>query len=217
MPQHPNSAPGPRRYVIDPLGADETIIVGAGIAGLACARRLHDAGRRFLLVSENVGGRLHRSSDGTVNLGAYYVRADYTHVTRYVRPGRRINRLVTRRHDGDTAYGYWNPRLMLHSKEAARLLGLLMEFRRRYDTLKHRTIDLGQAAAIRSDSMLSELYRTPATEFIREHRLEALARWYLAPGIHGTAFTSLNEITAFTLLLGAMPALIPTYEFTLDL
>ena len=217
MPQHLNSAPGPRRHVMEPLGADETIIVGAGIAGLACARRLHDAGRRFLLVSEDVGGRLHRSRDGTVNLGAYYVRADYTHVTRYVRRGRRINRLVTRRYDGDAGYGYWNPRLLLHSEEAGRFLRLLRDFRRHYDTLKHRTIHLGQAAAIRSDSMLAELYRTPATEFIREHRLEALARSYLAPGLHGTAFVSLRELTAFTLLLGALPALIPTYEFTLEL
>ena len=74
--------------------AQETIIVGAGIAGLACARRLHDAGRRFLVISENVGGRIQRSRDGAVNLGAYYVRADYTHVNRYVHLGRRIDRLV---------------------------------------------------------------------------------------------------------------------------
>ena len=37
----------------------EVIVVGAGLAGLCCARRLHDSGRRFLILEagETVGGR----------------------------------------------------------------------------------------------------------------------------------------------------------------
>ena len=68
------------RTVLSLDGSQETIIVGAGIAGLACARRLHDARHPFLMIAENMGGRIQRSRDGAVNLGAYYVRADYTHV-----------------------------------------------------------------------------------------------------------------------------------------
>jgi hypothetical protein len=80
--------------------------------------------------------------------------------------------------------------------------------------LKERCIAVGQAAAIRSDPALGRLYRQPALEFIEHHKIDDLARWYLAPGIHGTAFASLHDITALTLLLGALPVLIPTYEFT---
>ena len=195
-------------------GAKETIIVGAGIAGLACALRLHRAGRPFLMISENVGGRIRRSRDGAVNLGAYYVRADYTHVNRYVRLGRRIDRLAIQRHNGDDTYTYWDGRLFFHLPEAIRFIRLLVLFRRRYNTLKRRSIAMGQAAAIRSDPVLRRLYQQPASDFIDQHQISNLARWYVAPGLHGTAFSSLCDVTAFTLLLDSLPVLIPTYEFT---
>lgn len=211
---HQASAPGRTGQGLDLLGADDTVIVGAGIAGLACARRLFEAQRPFVVISEDVGGRLQRSRDGSVSLGAYYVRADYTQVNRYARSGRRINDLVIRRHDEKGAHGYWDSRLMLHLPQAARFLAALAEFRLRYDALKQRSIHIGQAAAVRADSTLDEWYHMPAAEFIREHRIGDLARWYLAPGLHGTAFISVEELNAFTLLLGALPILVPTYEFT---
>ncbi len=38
----------------------DVLIVGAGLAGLCCARRLHQDGTRFLILeaSEGVGGRI---------------------------------------------------------------------------------------------------------------------------------------------------------------
>jgi len=57
-------------------GSHETIIIGGGISGLACARRLYDRGRPFLLITQNIGGRIRPSTTGAVNLGAYYVRSD---------------------------------------------------------------------------------------------------------------------------------------------
>jgi hypothetical protein len=167
------------------------------------------------LISENVGGRIHRSPDDTLNLGAYYIRSDYTHVNRYLDPGRRLDRLAIQRHDANgNTYSYWDLRLLLHLPQAARFLRLLIDFRRRYNRLKMRTVDIGQAAAIRSDAVLNRLYRQPAPDFVAEHRLNELAKTYLEAGIHGTTFTGLKEITAFTMLLAALPMLVPAYEFS---
>ncbi len=82
----------------------ETVIIGGGIAGLACARRLHDSQRPFLLITEDVGGRIRVSKDGAVNVGAYYVRSDYTHVNRFVDRGRRIPRRQLLRGNADGSF-----------------------------------------------------------------------------------------------------------------
>ncbi len=60
----------------DPSSAIETVIIGGGISGLACARTLHAAGRPFVLVTDRLGGRMHHSEDGTMNFGAVYITAD---------------------------------------------------------------------------------------------------------------------------------------------
>jgi hypothetical protein len=162
-----------------------------------------------------VGGRIQQSPDRILNLGAYYVRSDYTHVNRYVQLGRRLDRLAIQRHDANNkTYSYWDHRLLFHLPQAARFLRLLFNFRSRYNDLKRRTLVMGQAAAIRIDPQLHRLYHQGATDFVAEHRLGELARMYIEPGIHGTTFTGLREITAFTMLLGALPVLVPTYEFT---
>jgi len=45
--------------------AVETLIIGGGISGLACARHLQDANIPFTLITDRVGGRLALS----VNIG----------------------------------------------------------------------------------------------------------------------------------------------------
>jgi hypothetical protein len=192
----------------------ETIIIGAGIAGEACARRLSEAQRSFHLISENLGGRISRSQDDSVNMGAYYVRGDYEHVNQLVERGRHINKLTTLWHDRDGSHTSWNRRLLSHLPQAARFLHQLRVFQRHYQALKDSCLAESQAQAIRSDPYLWRLYQQPATEFIEQHRLGATARHYLGPGLHATTFLRLDELTAFTLLLGALPLLVPIFEFT---
>jgi hypothetical protein len=192
----------------------ETVIVGGGIAGLACARRLHDSQRPFLLITEDVGGRIRVSKDGAVNLGAYYVRSDYSHVNRYVDRGRRIRRHHILRGDRDGSFTRWDMPLLEHLPQAVRFVRLMREFRRHYETFKRDCLLISQAEAIRADPLLWHLYHEPAPQFIRRHRIEDITRSYLAPAIRGTGFTSMDRLTAFTLLVGVLPTIVPIFEYT---
>ena len=191
----------------------ETVIVGGGVAGLACARRLCDGQRSFLLVTEDVGGRVRRSADGTVNLGAYYVRGDYDHINQFVDRGRQIKRRHILRGDPNGSFTRRDVPLLLHPLQAVRLVRLLRMFRRHYATFRRDCVSKSQAEAIRADPFLYGLYRESAWEFIRRNRIEDVAQTYLAPAVQGTAFTSVDRLTAFTMLVGVLPLIVPMFEY----
>jgi glycine/D-amino acid oxidase-like deaminating enzyme len=196
-----------------PASDHETIIIGAGIAGLACARQLHDSGTSFLLITEDIGGRVLKSTDGTVNLGAYYVRADYSHVNRFVERGRRIRRRHMLLGDEKGAFSRGDAPLLRHPWQALRFIRSLRKFRRHYEAFKQESHVKSQADAIRADPFLFELYMEDANEYVSRHRIEDIARSYLAPITQGTGFTSVDRLTAFTMLVGVLPTIIPIYEY----
>lgn len=197
----------------------ETIIIGGGIAGLACARRLNERRSSFLLITEDIGGRIRTSADGAVNLGAYYVTSDYRHVNQFVDRGRRIKRRHILRGDTDGSFTSRDLALLRHPLQGVRFVRLLREFRRHYEAFKQECELTSQAEAIRADPLLLKLYHQPAPDFIHGNRIEDIARSYLVPAVQGTAFTSINRMTAFTLLVGVLPLITPMYEyqFRLDL
>jgi glycine/D-amino acid oxidase-like deaminating enzyme len=195
-----------------PASDHETVIIGAGIAGLACARQLHDSGRSFLLITEDVGGRVLRSTDGTVNLGAYYVRGDYSHVNQFVERGRRIRRRDTLLGDEEGVFNRGYVPLLRHPWQALRFIRSLRKFRRHYATFKQESLVKSQADAIRADPFLFELYMEDANRYVSRHRIEDIARSYLAPMTQGTGFTSVDRLTAFTMLVVMLPTIIPIYE-----
>jgi len=191
----------------------ETVIIGGGIAGLACARKLNEKRSSFLLITEDVGGRIRTSDDGAVNLGAYYVTRDYRHVNQFVDRGRRIKRRHILRGDPDGTFTRRDLALLRHPLQGARFVRLLHEFRRHYEAFKQECLLASQAEAIRADPLLHKLYHEPAPDFIQRNRIEDIARAYLAPAVQGTAFTSINRLTTFTLLVGVLPLITPMYEY----
>ena len=71
----------------------KTIIIGGGIAGLFAARRLHDLGvHDFLVITEDVGGRIQSSEDGMVNYGAYFLTKRYKNVLPYIKFTRKMSK-----------------------------------------------------------------------------------------------------------------------------
>ena len=90
----------------------DTIIIGGGISGLACGRRLQQFNKDFLIISSDIGGRILTSSDGSVNYGAFFVCSDYNNLLNYVKLKNRIRLRDFCFHDNNEIYFLFEPKIV---------------------------------------------------------------------------------------------------------
>lgn len=63
----------------------ETIILGAGISGIGCAKTLLDNNYKdFKIISLDIGGRILESKNDQVEYGAYYMMNIYHHTKQFL-------------------------------------------------------------------------------------------------------------------------------------
>lgn len=193
------------------LGAIETIIIGGGISGLSCARRLCDSGRDFLLLTDRLGGRMLAADYPGANLGASYITSDYKYVGRYVARGPRIRLRDVYFDDGGQFLTIWNPRNLRRLKALARLYFQLIVFRRHLNRLRAASPFVCQAQLRARDPLLTRCTEEPATEFIRTNGLEEIDEIFTNPIIHSTVFVPTTAVNTFYYLAALMPILLPTF------
>ena len=108
----------------------ETLIIGDGISGLACANKLSANNKDFLIVTENVEGRIARSKDGHVYYGAYFVMKNYHNMRKIVRLRERISRLHVRFNKNGVSYSAFNYRVLKHFGEFIHAVRILLKFKK---------------------------------------------------------------------------------------
>src|SRR3989338_24652 len=112
--------------------AVETIIIGAGVAGIGCARQLSKHNRNFLVITEDMGGRITTSPGGCANYGAYFVLNNYDHILPFVKKGERLHPFFVEFHDKRKHY-YHLIKMCFHPIQTLRLMFLLYKFKSKYE------------------------------------------------------------------------------------
>lgn len=189
----------------------ETVIIGGGIAGLACARRLHRHGRDFLLITDRLGGRMFAGDGASRNYGATYLTSDYRHVGRFVGRGRRLRFRDVYFFDGSRFRTIFSPENWRHRRALARLYARLIVFRGHLNRLRREAPYRCQADLLRRDRLLTDYVERPAMDFLQEEGLEELNRLYTESIVASTLFVGTKRINAFYYLATLMPILLPTY------
>ena len=204
----------------DPISASQqtTIIVGGGVAGLACAHRLTQSGETdFLLVSENLGGRVLTSADQQVNYGAFYVRSDYENLRPFVKLKRRIrsqSMFVRYRGEWKSLLDF---RTWKHTLSLLRFLWFLRKFRIRYAKFRRICEHTSQKVALSQDPWLEALFKRPAVETIEQLGIQFWTKCFLESLVRATAFLDIQEIFGCHFLACCLPITTPAYEFDFQL
>lgn len=194
----------------------ETVIIGAGISGLACALKLQEKDRDFIIISKDVGGRILTSKDGKVNYGAFFVCSDYKNVLKHVTIKSRIKLSDFCFHNLDKNYVLYRPTLILYLFQFIKVKKLLYRFRKSLRNLRRISSHISQKAAIENDPFLYKLYMQNARDFVKENNIERGTKKYLSQALYSTTFSEINEINAFSYLQFLLPLITPIYTFKFE-
>jgi hypothetical protein len=195
---------------------NNTIIIGAGISGLACARTLYENNEDFLIISKDVGGRILKSDDGNVNYGAFFVCSDYYNLLKFVKLKSRIRLRDFCFHEKDQSYIFFQPKLLKYSFQFLKVLKILYKFRKKFRKLRKKTVEISQKKAIEKDKFLHDLYMQNASDFVIEKNIESGTKTYLSKGLYSTTFSKIKEMNAFSFLQFSIPIITPIYRFTFE-
>ena len=161
----------------------ETLIIGGGISGLACARHLQDANVPFTLITDRLGGRLALSERGHY-LGAVMMNKDYIHVKQHAKKSFTSRPWQSYIWDGNKGV---NSVLRMEFLKIPRLNSVFGEFNRAFQQFRERAPYTCQKQLMEQDPFLSNLVSQSAIDFVKENRLEPLAEKLLGP-VAGAVF-----------------------------
>jgi hypothetical protein len=181
-----------------PQEESETVIVGGGISGLACALQLHKAQRPFTLITDCIGGRLATSDNGHY-LGAVMMNNDYIHVKRHAKKS--FSNRPWQSYIWDGSKGV-NSLLRMELLKIPKLNKVFGEFNRAFRKLRAQAPYTCQKQLMEQDPLLRKLVSQTAVDFVREHQLESLAEKMLGPVSSAVFLCDWKKMSAFHFCIG---------------
>ena len=189
----------------------DVLIIGGGISGLAAARCLYKAHKKFVLVTDRLGGRMYHSQDGSMNLGATYINNDYKNVSKYVGKGQKLNLHEIFATNGKKLVPFFHPANLKFFFPFSRLIVLLFKLRFELIRFRKESEYRPQAQIISEYPLMSHLSKTSAATFIQKLKLEELNESYFRYVLWATCFSKVEESSALFYLGVLFPLIIKTY------
>lgn len=184
---------------------------------MSAALTLQDAGRDFLLVTDQLGGRVKYSQETGVNYGAYYLMANYHHARRILTPETQIQPTRVLFHNSpEVSFPLIHPHTLARLPGLARFFLVMRRFAGHYEQYKTRCLTMAQKAALQADPYLLALISQPASEFIRQQGFEAVANDYVSKFTYACTGSGPQGLTALDFLNVSMGLITPIYRFHFD-
>ncbi|MEL7563328.1 MAG: hypothetical protein AAGU27_00335 [Dehalobacterium sp.] len=195
----------------------KTIIVGGGSAGMSCALKLQEENQDFLLVTDILGGRMRYSEEEKVNFGAYFIMANYENAKKLVTRETLLNPFKACFHNSSTQYF---PLVSFHTLTRAgeylRFRKMMKEFQAHYEPYKEKCMVMTQKDAMESDPYMADLFVKPASQLIKEKRIEKFAFDYASKFSYACTGVSMDKITALDFCNVSMGMMVPIHRFKFD-
>lgn len=194
----------------------DTLIIGGGISGLSCAQKLREAGKDFIIVTKEIGGRIKASESFAANYGAAYMTTDYHHILPLVKKGEVMRLCDFYFFDGKTFSNIFSLRLVKHIPRLAILLWFAWRIRNHLVRYRKQAPYQSMREYLRKDPFLLKYWLMPASEFIQKYNLQEVSRYIVDPTTSATAFVGINKVNTVYMLAMIFPVISKTWiiDFT---
>ena len=195
----------------------KTIVVGAGAAGLGCARTLYetDPNHDFLVITKDIGGRIHKTKNDQIYDAALFALSHYKKVRAIVELGRFANPLKVRFFDKNLK-SYTVLSLYKNPIQLYRFIKLLRKFNKQYLAYKKRAEVVGQKKALEEYPELLFYYSQSSKDFVEGSNFKTIIEKYIEYVLYSFALEPLTYISTFDVLRYSLVALGPTHEILFD-
>ena len=189
----------------------ETIVLGAGCAGMNCCLELQKENREYLLISPNIGGRICNDEERHMNYGAVFYFGTYKYMlasgllqgTVDVLPKLSMGQC---HHDNGKSY---EPVSATTVADAPSLFSYMKWMRDtfipRYAAFKDNCCTMEVSAALEKDPMIKELYTESAEHFIERMNFGPICNDLISMFAHACTGTKIADLTALDYLNTVQP------------
>ena len=189
----------------------ETIVLGAGAAGMNCCLELQKANREYLLVSPNIGGHICNDEQRHMNYGAVFYFGTYKYMlasgllkgTVDVLPKLSMGQC---HHDNGKSY---EPVSATTVADAPSLFSYMRWMRDtfipRYAAFKDNCCTMEVSAALEKDPIIKELYTESAEHFIERMKFGPICHDLISMFAHACTGTKIRDLTALDYLNTVQP------------
>ena len=194
------------------MGYDfETVVVGAGAAGMNCCLELQKNNRDYLLISPNIGGRICNDEERHMNYGAVFYFGTYKYM---LQSGLLIEGpdVLPRLSDGCCHHddGRRYPPVSLTTiADAPSLLKYMKwmreEFIPAYTRFKDNCTVVEVRAALEKDPMIKQLYTESAEHMIERMGFGPICNDLVSMFAHACTGTKIKDLTALDYLNTVQP------------
>lgn len=179
----------------------DVIIVGAGIAGLACANAIIDKTStiKLRIISPQLCGKLTKSNNNLLNYGPYYIREDYHHLSQYFIKTSHVTRRDFMLHDGNKQYKF-DFKYLKYIFDHLAFKKELKKFNTEFQNLRKECLRKPQSLAIQENPYLHALYQMKGSTFIENNFNKKYFDKYISYILKATSFDLPENMNAFHLL-----------------
>lgn len=194
----------------------ETIIVGAGCAGMNCALELKKEGRPYLLLADYMGGRIFNDDEMHMNYGAVFYFGTYDNMLdpekNIIQPTGDVLPKLTDGYchpdpdnDSDT-YAALSLKTVGDAPSMVRYMSFMRnEFLPAYARFKKNCEVMEVQKALEADPLINELYHQTADEMIRARKFEGICDDLVSMFAHACTGSRINTLSALDYLNCVQP------------